>query len=259
MLAGAKIAVVVPAYQEERLIGTTLATLPDWVDIVVVVDDASNDRTASVARSSVDPRVCVVVHPENRGVGAAIVTGYRWALDQEADVLAVMAGDNQMHPDDLGTLLWPVLARTADYAKGNRLLHCDARKMPWTRRSAGRMLAALTRLATGLAIGDSQCGYTALRASAARELPLEQLWPRYGYPNDLLGLLAAQRLRVAEVPVRPVYADEKSGVRPWHALVVAYVIARRWALTVLGSPGRRSVWPSAARAPDRNTERAPRA
>ena len=186
MLAGARIGVVVPAYQEEGLIGRTLAALPDNVDIVVVVDDASNDRTASVARACGDRRVCIVVHPENRGVGAAIVTGYRHALDQGADVLAVMAGDNQMHPDDLAALLEPVLGGSADYAKGNRLLHPEARKMPWARRYAGRMLAALTRLATGLDIGDSQCGYTALGASAARQLPLEQLWPRYGYPNDLL-------------------------------------------------------------------------
>ncbi|MBN1611650.1 MAG: glycosyltransferase family 2 protein [Polyangiaceae bacterium] len=235
MVAGAKIAIVVPAYQEGRLIGRTLAGLPDYVDIVVVVDDASSDTTATVARCSGDPRIGVVVHPENRGVGAAIVTGYRRALDQGADVLAVMAGDNQMHPDDLVGVLRPVLDRTADYAKGNRLLHPDARTMPWARRSAGRVLAALTRLATGLDIGDSQCGYTALSASAARQLPLEGLWPRYGYPNDLLGLLAAHGMRVAEVPVRPVYADESSGVRPWHALVVAYVIVRRWALTRLGT------------------------
>jgi glycosyltransferase involved in cell wall biosynthesis len=234
MLAGAKVAVIVPAYQEERLIGRTLAALPDYVDIVVVVDDASTDKTASAALGSGDARVSVVVHPKNRGVGAAIVTGYRQALERGADVLAVMAGDNQMHPDDLERLLVPVLDRNADYAKGNRLRHPDARKMPWARRSAGRMLAALTRLGTGLDIGDSQCGYTALGAGAARQLPLEALWPRYGYPNDLLGLLAAHGMRVAEVPVRPVYADEKSGVRPWHALVVAYVIARRWALTRLG-------------------------
>jgi glycosyltransferase involved in cell wall biosynthesis len=234
MLAGATIAVVVPAYQEERLIGRTLAALPDYVDIVVVVDDASHDGTASVARACGDRRVRVAVHPENRGVGAAIVTGYRHALDQGADVLAVMAGDNQMHPDDLAALLEPVLGGVADYAKGNRLVHPDAHEMPRARRRAGRMLAALTRLATGLDIGDSQCGYTALGASAARQLPLAELWPRYGYPNDLLGMLAAHRMRVVEVPVRPVYADETSGVRPWHALVVVYVIARRWALTRLG-------------------------
>ena len=93
------------------------------------------------------------------------------------------------------------------------------------------MLSLLTRLATGLAIDDTQCGFTALGADAARRLALNTLWPRYGYPNDLLALAAAANLRVVEVPVRPVYADERSGIRPWHALTVAGVIARRWLQT----------------------------
>ena len=101
--------------------------------------------------------------------------------------------------------------------------------MPWPRRLAGRWLARLTSLASGLDVDDSQCGYTALTASAARRIPLAELWPRYGYPNDLLLLLARAGCRVREVPVRPVYANEQSGVRPWHALVVAGVILRRWA------------------------------
>lgn len=228
MLCNAKISVIVPAYQEQRLIGRTLATLPDYVDVVVVVDDGSSDGTADTVRGSSDPRVSLVVHSRNQGVGAAIVTGYRRALEQGANVLVVMAGDNQMDPDDLAALVAPVLDETAEYAKGNRLIHPDARKMPWARRTAGRFLAALTRMTTGLGIGDSQCGYTALCAEAARRLPLEALWPRYGYPNDLLGLMAAHGMRVVDVPVRPVYKDEQSGVRPWHALVVVHVILRRW-------------------------------
>jgi hypothetical protein len=102
--------------------------------------------------------------------------------------------------------------------------------MPFARRVAGRMLAFVTRRATGLRVGDTQCGYTALGRAAGRALPLEDLWPRYGYPNDLLGLLAASGLAVAEVPVRPIYADERSGVRPWHALTVLGVLVRRHVL-----------------------------
>jgi hypothetical protein len=139
-----------------------------------------------------------------------------------------MAGDDQMHPDDLSALLEPVVNGRADYVKGNRFRHARKGDMPLARRSAGRALAWLTRIATGLDVDDTQCGYTALGASAARQLPLSELWPRYGYPNDLLGLLAQHRLRVVEVPVRPVYADERSGVRPWHALSVARVILRRY-------------------------------
>ena len=101
--------------------------------------------------------------------------------------------------------------------------------MPVLRRVAGRMLALATRLATGLSVNDCQCGYTAISRSALLQLPLSDLWPRFGYPNDLLCMLAARGLSVLEVPVRPVYADEQSGVRFWHALTILLLIARRTA------------------------------
>ena len=98
--------------------------------------------------------------------------------------------------------------------------------MPWTRRLAGRGLARLTRLASGLSIDDSQCGYTAVSRRAAEFLLSCELWPGYGYPNDVLVRLGRAGCVVLERPVRPVYADETSGVRFWHALVVIYVIVR---------------------------------
>ena len=226
MLDQASIAVVVPAYREERLIGRMLARVPRFVDRIYVVDDASPDATGEAAKSSGDERVTCLRHGENRGVGAAIVTGYTAALRDGHDVLVVMAADDQMHPDDLAPLVRAVLGG-ADYAKGNRFVHAEARRMPLARRAAGELLSWATRRATGLGVSDSQCGYTALAASAARDLPLTELWPRYGYPNDLLGMLAARGLTVVDVPVRPVYADETSGVRPWHALSVLGVVARR--------------------------------
>lgn len=227
MLGQARIAVVVPAYQEERLIARTLDKIPDFVDSIWVVNDASTDRTAERATATSDARVVVVSHSRNRGVGAAIVTGYLCALAAEADVIAVVAGDDQMDPEDLESVIAPVVEGRADYVKGNRFLHTERRRMPLARRAAGRVLSAMTRLATGLAVDDCQCGYAALSARAARDLPILELWPRFGYPNDLLGMLAARRMRVSEVPVRPVYAGERSGVRPWHVFVVGAVIARR--------------------------------
>jgi glycosyltransferase involved in cell wall biosynthesis len=228
MLGDARVAVVVPAYREERLIARMLRRVPAYVDAVYVVDDASPDATAEAARSVGDARVKLLRHGENRGVGAAIVTGYRAALGDGHDVLAVMAGDDQMHPDDLEPLVRAVLGG-ADYAKGNRFVHAEARRMPLARRAGGRFLAAVTRRASGLAVSDTQCGFTALSARAAQRLPLQELWPRYGYPNDLLLLLAARRLLVVEVPVRPVYADERSGLRPWHVVKILGVIGRRYA------------------------------
>jgi glycosyltransferase involved in cell wall biosynthesis len=227
MLDGARVAVIVPAYREARQLGRMLAKIPDFVDAVYVVDDASDDGTSEVARTAGDPRVTCLVHAENRGVGAAIASGYRAALADAHDVLAVMAGDDQMHPGDLSALVRAVLAG-ADYAKGNRFVHPDAGRMPALRRAGGEVFSFLTRLSTGLRISDVQCGYTALARRAAERLPLSELFPRYGYPNDLLGMLAARGLRVIDVPVRPVYAGERSGLYPWHAARIPFIIARRW-------------------------------
>lgn len=238
MWTGKAVAVVVPAFDEEERVGRVIAGMPAFVDTIVVVDDASRDGTAERAEATGDPRVVVVRHAENRGVGAAITTGYRHALRTGADVLAVMAGDDQMDPGDLAALVDVVASGAAEYAKGNRFLHPERRRMPLGRRLAGKVLAAATRLTTGLTVDDSQCGYTALSRRAALALPLRDLWPRYGYPNDLLGMLARAGHRVVEVPVRPVYAGEASGVRPWHALVVLVVLARRWTLS-RGGDGRR--------------------
>jgi glycosyltransferase involved in cell wall biosynthesis len=225
------LAVVVPARNEERLIGRMLARVPSFVDSIIVVDDASTDRTSVRAASSGDPRVSVVRHRRNGGVGRAIVTGYRCALEAGAEVVVVMAGDDQMDPEDLPALVAAVASGRADYAKGNRFLHPERTKMPFFRRVAGAALSAATRAATGLRVDDSQCGYTAVASNALGALPLEDVWPRYGYPNDLLGLFAAHGMRVADVPVRPVYADEASGVRPWHVITVLGVIVRRYVLT----------------------------
>jgi hypothetical protein len=144
-----------------------------------------------------------------------------------------MAGDDQMDPADLDGLVAKVVSGDADYVKGNRLIHPEAKHMPLARRLGTQALAKLTcRASVGIGanplhVGDTQCGFTALSKSAAAALPLGDLWPRYGYPGDLLLLLVAAGFRIAEVPVRPVYADEKSGLRPWHLLQIAGIVQRR--------------------------------
>ena len=230
MLEGARIAVVVPAYREERLIGRTLRGVPDFVDHVVVVDDGSPDATAAAARAVNDPRVEVVSHAHNRGVGAALKTGYALALGRGADVVAVMAGDAQMHPDDLCSLALPVVRGEVDYVKGDRLSHPTAsRAMPLPRIAGNHVLSALTRAATGLPVRDSQCGYTVIGRHALAAVPLHALWDGYGYPNDLLGWLRLSRARVRDVVVRPLYGDEQSGIGLRHALfVITLLLLRVW-------------------------------
>ena len=249
MICEKRIAVVVPAYDEEALIARTLRSIPEFVDHVVVVDDASRDRTREAACQVRDPRVEVVSHVTNRGVGAAIATGYVRAFGSGADIAVVMAGDAQMDPADLRALLEPVLSGGVGYAKGDRLSWTDARRaMPTTRWLGNVALTWLTRLTTGLRIRDSQCGYTALSADAAAQLPLSRLWPRYGYPNDLLAMMREHEIEVRDVPVRPVYADEKSGVGLHHALFVvpAVLLRARWRRTVAGDRSKLHGRPSSA-------------
>ena len=219
---------VIPAHREAPRVAEVIGGLPAFVDVVVVVDDASDDDTAQVARSVRDPRVQVVAHRVNRGVGAAIATGYTHAFAAGADVAAVMAGDGQMDPADLEAVVQPILEDIADYAKGDRLRWPNARSLIPSDRYLGiQCLSWLTRRVTGLAIHDSQCGYTALSAAAFAKMDLSAVWPRYGYPNDLLGWLALHAMRVKEVPVRPIYEGAPSGIGWRHALfVVPYVLAR---------------------------------
>lgn len=221
------VCVVIPAYNEEDRLGATLRGIPAWVDSIVVVDDASKDSTEAVAMSTDDSRVSLVRHDTNRGVGAAIRTGYLRGLDLGAELLVVMAADNQMDPADLPTLLQPISSGAADYVKGNRFIHPEHASMPKLRRLGSRFLSWLTRLTTGYHVDDCQCGYTALAASAARDVAWKELWPRYGYPNDLLALLSHVDARVVDVPVRPVYAGEHSGLHAGHVLSIAHRILWR--------------------------------
>ena len=206
---------VVPAYCEERLIARTLERVPGYVDHVIVVDDASPDATYKAAERAArrDERIEVLRLGHNRGVGGAIIAGYERARALGAFAAVVMAGDDQMDPDDMPRLLAPLVDGGADYAKGNRLVHPDAQQMPSVRRFGTRLLAHLTALAAGLdGLDDAQCGYTALRLDMLDALPMHKIFPRYGYPNDLILRLSECGARIVEVPVRPVYADEVSGL-----------------------------------------------
>jgi glycosyltransferase involved in cell wall biosynthesis len=234
-----RVAVVVPAWEEAPRIARVLRGIPPWVDRVIVVDDASVDATSAVASGVADPRIEVLRHERNRGVGAAIATGYRRALagtGGPGDAYVVMAGDGQMDPVDLPRLVDPIARGEADYVKGNRFrAHDVKRSMPVARRWAGLAFSWATSRAIGAPISDSQCGYTALSRRACERLDLDGLWRGYGYPNDLLSQLALRRFRIAEAPVRPVYADEVSRLKLRHVPMVAALIARAWLRRVRAS------------------------
>ena len=216
MVDGKRVAVVVPAHDEERLIGTTLAGIPEFVDRILVVDDASTDATAEAVRASADPRVELVSRERNGGVGAAIVTGYERALEEGLDIVCVMAADNQMDPADLLMLVEPVARGEVDYAKANRLVSGEAWKLiPHTRYLGNAILSLLTKIASGYwHVADSQAGFTALSLAALGRLDLDRLYRRYGFPNDVLVHLNVQNARVRDIPSRPIYGvGERSGIR----------------------------------------------
>jgi glycosyltransferase involved in cell wall biosynthesis len=216
MLAGKTVAVVVPAFNEEALVGATVAGIPSFVDRIVVVDDASADATAERVRALADSRVELVTHERNLGVGAAIVTGYRRALAQRVDVTAVMAGDNQMDPEELEGLVVPVARGDVDYAKANRLFTGRAWELiPRHRYYGNAVLSLLTKIASGYwHVADSQAGFTAISLRYLELLDLDRVYTRYGFPNDLLVHLNVWNARVRDVPSRPIYGiGERSGIK----------------------------------------------
>jgi len=216
MVEGKRVAVVVPAYDEEDLVVETVRGIPDFVDRIYVVDDASRDGTAEQARAVADARVELIRHERNRGVGAAIVSGYRRALEEGIDVTCVMAADNQMDPAELRELVEPVARGEVEYAKANRLFSGEAwTVIPRTRYLGNAVLSLLTKIASGYwHVADSQAGFTAVSLDAIRRLDLDRLYPRYGFPNDMLVHLNVQSARVRDVPSRPIYdVGERSGIR----------------------------------------------
>src|SRR5581483_4324357 len=218
MYRGKSIAVVVPAYNVEHLLPRVIDTMPAFVDWIVVVDDTSKDGTARLAQERIDKgdrRIVLLRHPENRGVGAAIGTGYIWARDHAIDATAVMAGDAQMDPADLSRILDPVVAVLADYSKGNRIFTDEWRKIPKVRLFGNSALSLMTKVASGYwHSADSQSGYTAISLEALRTIAIDKIYPRYGCPNDILVKLNVYDFRVIDVPIRPVYGvGEKSGMK----------------------------------------------
>jgi glycosyltransferase involved in cell wall biosynthesis len=216
MLEGKSVAVVIPAYDEEKLIAATIAGVPGFVDRIVVVDDRSKDGTAAAVEALGDDRVELIRHERNQGVGAAIMTGYRRAREEGIDVTAVMAGDNQMDPADLEMLVSPVALGEVDYAKANRLFTGQAWDLiPRTRYLGNAVLSLLTKIASGYwHVADSQTGYTAISIEYLRLLDLDRIYRGYGMPNDMLVHLNIWNARVRDFPSRPIYnVGERSGIR----------------------------------------------
>lgn len=231
MYKSRRVAVVVPAFNEERFIGGVLSTMPAFVDRIVVVDDGSGDATARVVASVEDPRVTVLRSDRNRGLGAAMRLGYQAALEDGAELIAKMDGDGQMPPEYLSRLLDALTDDHADYAKGNRFLLVDSLKtMPRVRLVGNMVLTFMTKLASGYwHVFDPQNGFTAIRAECLRRLDLEAIYDGYFFENDMLIQLSLRDFRVEDVPVPARYGDEESGLNPLDVgLRFPYLLTRRF-------------------------------
>ena len=217
MYKNKSIGISVPAYNEENLILKTLESMPDYVDYIVVVNDGSQDKTEELIKKQIkkDKRIILISHDGNKGLGQALITGYSSLRDIGADIVSVMAGDNQMSADDLRKVIDPIAENKADYVKGNRLLHSDVyNRMPTYRFFGNSLLTLLTKFATGYwSSMDPQCGYTAISHKALSLIPIENMIKGYGYNAHILYMLNLSNLKVCDVEIEPVYGDEKSKIK----------------------------------------------
>lgn len=235
MIKGKKICVVVPAHNEQKMIGQVIETMPKFVDLIILVDDCSRDNTVKQALTSAKNtkiKIDVIRNKRNQGVGAAIVTGYKRAVELGQNIAAVMAGDAQMDPAELEKLCLPIIKGEADYVKGNRLIYGQAwQKIPKIRYMGNSVLSLLTKIASGYwHVADSQTGYTAASCETLKLIDLDNLYQRYGFPNDLLVHLNIVRARVKEIMIKPIYhSGGKSGIRLWKVIpTISWLLIRRF-------------------------------
>lgn len=233
-LNGASVAVLLPAYNEEKQIGVVLNGIPSYVDQVLVIDDGSTDATSEIVRNAArrDCRINLLRFDENRGVGAAISAGYIWARGRRFDVTVTLDADGQMAWDDMEHLIRPIADNRADLTKGNRLLSPeDWSRIPKLRLLGNAALSLLTKIASGYwSVADSQSGYVACSRYALDNIQWERLYPSYGRPNDILIRANVANCRVADVPIRPVYGiGEKSSMRILRTMFgIALLLFRRF-------------------------------
>jgi len=204
-----RIAVILPCLNEEKQLPGTIATLPNWIDRIFVVDDASTDQTVQVAKdlAKTDSRIEILQHATRGGMGKGRTTGFGKCIEEKIDIAVTMDGDGQMDPHDLPALVNPIVEGKVDYSKGNRFIYPGGlKKIPRTRLIGNFILSALTKLASGYwHVSDSQCGYTAVNLSALEAIDIQDIYPTYGCPNDILVKMNIAGQRMGEVPVNPLY------------------------------------------------------
>lgn len=211
-----RIAVVIPSYKVSRQIAAVVAAIPDVVWRIYVVDDVCPEGSGRLVESvNEDSRLRVLYHPRNLGVGGAVMTGYRQAIADDADVIVKIDGDGQMDPSLIPQFVAPILAGEADYAKGNRFFDLEhVRTMPGARLFGNAVLSFMTKISSGYwNIFDPTNGYTAIHADVARHLPFDKISQRYFFETDMLFRLNTIRAVVVDVPMEAKYENEVSNLK----------------------------------------------
>lgn len=208
------IVTVIPAYRVQDTIASVLKDLPAYIEHIIVVDDASPDSSANLvaAAAQQDSRIVLVRHEKNQGVGGAMISGFRKALELGAKIIVKLDGDGQMDPAHIPALVTPLVLGKADYAKGNRFRDfVSLRNMPIVRRVGNLGLSFLTKAATGYwNIFDPTNGFFAIRAEVLTQLPLEGIDKRYFFETSLLANLYLINAFVVDVPIPARYGNETS-------------------------------------------------
>ena len=228
---GKKISIIIPAYNEERLIIPTLMGIPDYVDKVFVIDDGSKDLTANLVQTYDDPKVNLIKLAKNQGVGNAIKMGYMASLQHNMDIVAVVGGDHQFELEQLFLLLDPIVNDEADYVKGNRFL-VDAKEVMPNKRYLGNIfLSILTRMASGVhTIFDTQNGFTAISRKVIETVDWNIFWDEYGYVSDFIIKIAAYGFRIKDVPHRSIYLEGEKQSK----IVISKYIKRNFFMILKG-------------------------
>lgn len=207
--------VVIPAFNEELLIGDTMRSIPKYIDEIYVIDDCSSDKTSEIAREfeKKDPMINCICHEVNKGVGGAIVTGYKKILEDGIDIAVVMAGDNQMDPKYIPDLVDPIIDGKADFTKGNRLKPGYWKGMSGWRLFGNTILNLLTKIASGYwNIDDPQNGYVAINSLSLGWLDLDNLYSGYAFENDMMIKANVADIQMVNVSIPAKYGKEKSKI-----------------------------------------------
>lgn len=210
------IAVVLPCYKVKAHILDVLATIPSYVEQIYVIDDHCPDESGQHVRNHCnDPRVMVISHSANQGVGGAVITGYKAAIEAEAQIIVKIDGDGQMDPTLIDSFIAPITLGEADYTKGNRFFNLEKiGQMPKARLFGNAALSFLTKLSSGYwNLFDPTNGYTAIHADVARQLPFDKISPRYFFESDMLFRLNTLRAVVVDIPMDAKYGDEVSNLK----------------------------------------------